>query len=156
MASRQNEAFREDLRKSMSTFTDMRLLNPQTLARHVDAEAVNKCRMKIYHDQKRMINKMTSRSGDDDDMEKARSTKGDYSMDMREFALSDNVAQIYFDFYGHGFNGSPIVDNPDDGWTCPRCGLKYKMSLKALPEYCKKCATITPLGELMRDDAFRK
>lgn len=157
MVTRSHEAFRESLGKEiLRTPADMRLMNPYTLARHVDAEAVNKCRVRTFHDQSKSIAHMTNRTGDDDDMERARSTKGDYKMDAREFALNDNFALMYFNFYGHGFNNSPIVDNPEDGWTCPKCGLKYKMSLKMLPEYCNKCDHITPMGEMIRDKAFRR
>ena len=156
MVTRQNENFRESLRRSMNNFADMRVQNPYVLARHVDAEAVNKCRVRTYRDQRYAINHMADRSGDYDDMEKARATKGDYSIDAREFSLGDNLAQLYFDFYGHGFNNSPIIDNPNDGWTCPKCGLKYKMSLKLLPDYCRRCDNLTPLGEMKRDGAFRR
>jgi hypothetical protein len=156
MVSRSNDEFRQNLYREMNNFVDMRTLSAKTLVRHVDAEAVNKCRVRTFHDQSRSIEHLTSRSEDGADMEKARATKGDYRMDPREFALSDNLALMYFNFYGHGFNNSPVVDNPDDGWTCPKCGLKYKMSLKLLPEYCRKCDTITPLGEMIRDKAFRR
>ena len=153
---RAREQFREDLRKSMVNFNDMRLLNSRTIGRHVDADVVNKCRLSLYGQQTRMINKMVNRSGEEEDMERCRSTKGDYRLDAREWALGDNVAVAYFNYYGHGFYGDPIVDNPEDGWTCPKCHLKYKMSLKTLPEYCKRCDHITPIGEMVRDKVMRR
>lgn len=156
MGKREQEAFREDLSKSLNTFTNMRLINNNVLARHVDADAVNKCRMKIYNRQSRAIERMASRSGDYDDMEKARATKGDYRLDAREFGLHQNMCQMYFDYYGHNFYGGEIVDNPDDGWTCPHCGLFYKMSPKTLPEYCKRCDHLTPLGEMVRDGVMNR
>ena len=153
---RAREQFREDLSKSMYNFNDMRLLNNRTLGRHVDEDVVNKCRLSLYGQQTRAINKMVNRSGEEEDMERLRATKGDYRLDAREWALGDNVAAIYFNYYGHGFYGDPIVDNPEDGWTCPKCRLKYKMSLKTLPEYCKRCDHITPIGELVRDKVMRR
>lgn len=153
---RAREQFREDLRKSMVNFNDMRLLSNRTLGRHVDADVVNKCRLSLYGQQTRMVNKMVNRSGEEEDMERCRSTKGDYRLDAREWALGDNVAAIYFNYYGHGFYGDPIVDNPQDGWTCPKCHLKYSMSLKTLPEYCKRCDHITPIGEMVRDKVMRR
>ena len=156
MGKREQEAFREDLSKSLNTFTNMRLINNNVLARHVDADAVNKCRMKIYNRQSRAIERMASRSGDYDDMEKARATKGDYKIDEREFALEDNITLIYINFYGENFEGGEIMDNTNDGWVCPGCKLRYVMSLKGLPDRCKRCGWQTPLGRLKKDDAFRR
>ena len=150
------EQFHEDMRKSMLNFNDMRILNNRMIGRYVDADVVNKCRLSLYGQQSRAIEHMVNRSEEQEDMERCRATKGDYRLDAREWALSDNVAAIYFNFYGHGFYGDPIVDNPEDGWTCPKCHLKYKMSLKSLPEYCKRCDHITPIGEMVRDKVMRR
>ena len=153
--SRSREEFREQLRKSID-FTDMRLMSTAALARNVDAEAVNKCRLSLYGKQSEMIRRMTTRSEDYEQMERARASKGDYSLDAREFALEDNVAQIYFNYYGHNFYGGRVVDSPDKGWTCPHCGLKHMMSLKTLPPYCDRCHYISPIGEMIRDGVMRR
>lgn len=153
--SRASEEFREQLRKDIS-YDDMRLLSTDSLSRMADVDTVNKFREDIYKQQSQQIAKMTRRSGDYDDMEKCRATKGDYKMDEREFALEDNVAWIYFNFYGENFEGGEIMDNPEDGWTCPGCKLKYLMSLKGLPDRCMRCGWLSPLGRLKKDDAFRR
>ena len=61
MVTRSQDQFREALRKSI-TQDDMRLMNSQTLARVVDADAVAKCRVQVLHDQERLTNRMINRS----------------------------------------------------------------------------------------------
>ena len=156
MGNREQECFREDFAKSLYTFDNMRLVDNRVLARHVDSEAVNKCRVKMFKKQNEMVRRMTIRNGDYDDMERARASKGDYRLDCREFALHENMCQIYFDYYGHNFTGGDIVDNPDHPYICPKCGLKYKMSPKTLPEYCKRCDNLTPMGEMVRDGVMKR
>lgn len=151
--NRQTEQFREDLRKSI-TFDDMRLMNVNSLSRCADEDAVNKMRLSLYGQQSKKIAKMTQRSEDYYEMEKARATKGDYKMDVREFALEDDVAVMYFNWFGHNFEGGEIVDDAGKPWECPGCHLKYGMSLKALPDHCMRCGWTTPLGELKADGAF--
>lgn len=153
--SRASEEFREQLRKDTSD-DDMRILSPDLLSRVADPDKVNRFRWREYHDQSRRIGDLTRRTGDYDDMEKFRATKGDYKIDEREFALEDNIAMIYFAFYGENFEGGEIMDNPNDGWVCPGCKLKYVMSLKGLPDRCQRCGWLTPLGRLKKDDAFRR
>lgn len=155
MSSRSRDEFREKLRKDVS-FDDMRLMSPDSLARTIGADRANRFREDIYTQQSKQVARLSRSSGDYDDMEKYRATKGDYRMDEREFALEDNVALIYFHFYGENFEGGEVMDNPDDGWTCPGCKLKYKMSLKTLPDKCQRCGWMSPLGRLKKDDAFRR
>lgn len=153
--SRASEEFREQLRKDIS-YDDMRILSTDSLARMADPDTVNRFREDIYKQRRDQTARLTRKTGDYDDMEKLRATKGDYKMDEREFALEDNVAWIYFNFYGENFEGGEIMDNPDDGWTCPGCKLKYAMSLKGLPDRCNRCGWLSPLGRLKKDDAFRR
>ena len=153
--SRAAEEFREQLRKDISE-DDLRILSPDSLSRMADPDRVNRFRQQEYHQQSRQIADMTRRTGDYDDMEKCRATKGDYRIDEREFALEDNIAMIYFNFYGENFEGGEIMDNPNDGWVCPGCKLKYAMSLKGLPDRCMRCVWLSPLGRLKKDDAFRR
>lgn len=155
MVSRYHEEFREQLRKSIDK-DDMRLMSQDSLSRVADPEAVNRYRLEIYKQQSDGIRRMTSRSGTDAEMEKYRATKGDYKMDAREFALSDNVAEMYFQFYGENFEGGEIIDNVEDGWTCPGCKLTYKMSLKTLPDRCQRCGWLSPLGRMRKDGVFRR
>lgn len=150
-----DDRFYEALRKDFNS-TDLRLQSPALLARNVDAYEANKLRLGIAHQKERMVRRMTERSGDYDEMEKLRGTKGDYGVDAREFALSDDIATMYFQFYGENFEGGEIVDNSEDGYTCPFCHIKYGMTLKLLPDHCLRCGHITPLGRLKKDGAFRR
>lgn len=153
--SRRQEDFRERLRKSI-TYDDMRLMSEDSLARTCDPEAVNRFREDIYHQQSRGVAKMTTSTGDADDMEKLRGKTGRYSQDVVGMALEDNVAVIYFNIYGENFEGGPIMDDPEKGWTCPGCKLKYKTSLKALPDRCMRCGWQSPMGRLRKDGYLRR
>ena len=155
MTSRASEEFRERMHHAFTPY-ELRIMPASLLERWVDPEVANRLRLDIYRQQKRGIERMTVRSGQDAEMEKYRATKGDYDMCAREFALSDNLAEMYFSFYGENFEGGEIVDNPDDGWTCPICKLKYGMSLKTLPDRCLRCRQLTPLGRMKKDGAFNR
>lgn len=135
---------------------DMRLMDTRALARNVDADVLNKCRLSIYGAQSDVVKRMTRKTGDYDDMEEVRSKKKDYKLDAREFALEDNIAVIYFNYYGHGFYGGEVIDNENDGWTCPKCGLRYNMELCAMPYECSWCRHLTPIGELARDGVLHR
>ena len=152
--SRYSEQFREDMRKSVS-FDDMRIMDTRWLARNVDADAVNKCRLKVFHDQSRQIAHLTNSTGDAADMEKARDTLEAGQVDARSFALEENLAVIYFEHYGQNYEGGPVVDDPNY-WVCPGCHLKHQMSWKALPDRCPRCGWLSPLGEMKRDGVFRR
>ena len=153
--NRINEDIHERFLKSID-WNDYRIMSPQFLARNADEDAVNKCRVSLYGQQSRGIRKVIERTDDYYDMEKARDTANAGTVDARTIGLDEDIALMYFHFYGHNFEGGPIVDNALDGWTCPYCHLKYKMDLKTLPLECKRCGALTPLGELKRDGAFRR
>jgi len=157
MSTRGQDEFRDALARSI-TFDDMRLMDVRSLARVADADAVAKCRIRVFHDQSRAIEKMTISSGDYDDMEKARDSwrPAGTGFDARDFALSDNVAMIYFNAYGENFEGGEIPDDANAGWECPACHLKYKVSLKTLPDNCLRCGWQTPLGRLRQDGVLRR
>ena len=156
--SRDRDDFRENLGRSIrqDLFTQARLLDSDLLLHYVDAEVLNKCRVRTFKQQSQKIDHMTRRTDDANDMEKYRATKGDYGLDAREFALSDSVEKIYFDYYGEGFNGSPVIDKPGTQWVCPDCGMRYAMSLKTMKTECRICHHITPLGMLMRDGVMHR
>lgn len=153
-AQRSREQFREDLRKSF-TYDDIRLMDSRALARNVDAKVVEKTRLSIYGSQSDQIKRMTHRTEDYNDMQKARDTNTWGTLDARMFELEDNIPQIYYETYGQGFYGEPFPSK-DGEWICPKCGLKYKMSLKTLPYECERCREITPMGELARDGTMRR
>lgn len=156
MVTRIQENFKEALRKEAGNFTNIRLLDAPLLARVADADAVNKSRLGYFRDREKLIRRFSYKSGDYEDMEEARCTKETYGTDARDFALEDNVAMIYFNCYGENFEGGEIIDDPDQGWTCPGCKMKYVMTLKGLPDTCKRCGWLSPLGRLKKDGFLRR
>ena len=150
---RYHEQFREDLRKSVG-YDEMRLMDTRWLARNVDADAVNKCRIRTFGEQSRAVARMAARTGDADDMQKARETMDNGTIDARAFALEENLALTYFEHYGQNYEGGEIVDDPNY-WVCPGCHLKHQMSWKALPDNCPRCGWLSPLGEMKRDGVLR-
>ena len=102
MVSRSNEAFRQALEKDIrkNLFTDARVMHTGAIGRVIDAEEINKCRLSLYGQQSEKIKKMTHRTGDYDDMEKIRSTYGDYRINPAYFDLEDNLCVLYFNTYG--------------------------------------------------------
>lgn len=152
--SRNEDNFYTEMRRSL-TDDDIRLMSPDSLARIMDPEEVNRRRMDFHRQEARSIRRLVSKTEDGEDMERYRATKGDYSMDAREFALDDNVAVIYFNYYGENFEGGEIMDNVNEGYTCPGCKLKFAMSLKTMPDRCPRCGWQTPLGRMKKDGVFR-
>lgn len=155
MTTRMEEEFEELLRHDFSD-DDMRIQSARMLQDWSDPERANKVRQDIYNQKRRSIERMTIRSGTADLMEKLRATKGDYRADAREFALSDNIAEMYFNFFGENFEGGDVMDNSDEPYTCPWCKLKYGMSLKNMPDNCLRCGSLTPLGRLRKEGAFNR
>lgn len=153
--TRMEEEFEELLRHDFSD-EDMLIQSARMLQDWSDPERANKVRQDVYNQKRRSIERMTRRSGTADLMEKLRATKGDYSVDAREFALSDNIAEMYFNFYGENFEGGEVMDNSDEPYVCPWCKLKYGMSLKNMPDNCLRCRALTPLGRLKKDGAFNR
>lgn len=160
---REHERFRENLRKSYSQnlFTDARLLSNSTIARNVDAEAVNKCRLSTFAQMSGLTKHMIHRTEEYQDMEKARdksvlASKLDDKLDPREWGLDQYVEEVYFNYYGHGYDGGPVCDKPNAPWICPGCGLKVMMSMKFMRTNCPICKHITPIGELKRDGVLKR
>lgn len=163
MGKRQQEAFSEALRKqySRNIYSDVRLLDTDTLLHHVDAEEVNKHREYLSKQMSSSVRRTTERTGDAEDMERFRDTKGDYRPDAREWPLDMTPEQVFFDYYGHGFpspsypDGSPVMDWPGAGYDCP-CGfVKMRMVSTTMPHKCPKCGRITPMGMIYRDQVWK-
>ena len=156
MVTRTVETFREDLRKEImkDLFTDSRLMNNAMIRNFVDDDALNKCRLSTYGQMRRLTNDMVTKTEDEEDVEKARRMNGNYSQ-LQNLSLGDNIEQIYFDTYGEGFDGSPVVDPPRDSYTCV-CGTKMMMPSMALPDECPRCKRLTPLGKLKADGVLRR
>ena len=144
------QAFKDDL------FTDALTLDNPIMLRNVDEDAINKCRLSIYGQQSSLVKRQSIKSGDYDQMEKNRASKGDYKLDAREFALEDSVEKIYFDYYGHGYNDSPVIDRPGAPYKCPCGRVTMGMNAKTFPEFCPTCGRITPMGELIRDGVMHR
>lgn len=152
------EANREELRKDF--LSDLHIccnvMGNDVLARNVDEDAVNKCRLsqygKIQGDVKRMVNS----TEDALDMQKARDTQHwAGAVDARSFDLDQNVEKIYFDYYGENFQGGPVMDRPGMPYRCP-CGLKMLMDARTLPLECPTCHRLTPVGKLQRDGVIKR
>ncbi len=152
MVSRIIENYREGIRKnSLLQMPDYaRCQDTALLVRWVDAEALNKARYDLARRNRRATAREMARTGDADDMEKYRASKGDYKLDSREFTLDDQFEQMYFDFYGEGYNGEPAMNRVGEPYRCP-CGVSMEMSMKTAPPYCPVCHRATPIGRMMED-----
>lgn len=152
MVSRIIENYREGIRKN--TLLQMpdyaRCQDTALLVRWVDAEALNKARYDLARRNRRATAREMARTGDADDMEKYRASKGDYKLDSREFTLDDQFEQMYFDFYGEGYNGEPAMNRVGEPYKCP-CGVSMEMNMKTAPPYCPVCHRATPIGRMMED-----
>lgn len=156
---KRHEDFREALRKDLTKdlWNDERVMRDASLARMVDNDAIAKCRLSRYGQQSKEISKFTQRTGDYDDMQKARDSwkAAGTGYDARDFDLDQNVAQIYFDHFGEGFYGEPYPSK-DSEYVCRGCGVRMQMSLKMLPEFCPKCGRETPLHELYAERVLKR
>lgn len=152
MVSRYVDNYREGIRKhSLTNLGDYASCQDTALlVRWVDAEAVNKARYAQAHRMQRATARITSRTGDADDMEKYRATEGRYKLDSRAFTLDDSFEQMYFDHYGEGYNGEPAMNRLGEPYKCP-CGVSMEMSMKTAPPYCPVCHRPTPIGRMMED-----
>ena len=90
MVSRYHEGFREALRKSFDS-TDARILDTHILARNMDAEIANRCRMDVYRSQSEQIRRLT-RGEDYAEMEKMRAKSGRYDPGPVEYGLDEDRA----------------------------------------------------------------
>lgn len=156
MTSRITQAFEEDLRRQFSRdlFTDARLLDNKTLLRNVDEDAINRCRLSTYGQMRSLNRRMVEGTEDELDVERERGRTGSYDQ-VLNVPIYDDVERIYFETYGEGFDGSPVVDRPGAPYTCP-CGTKMMMVALSLPEQCPKCRRLTPLGRLVADGVLRR
>lgn len=145
-----SEALRDDL------YHNARVMHTPMLARLVDHEVINKCRLSLYGQQSAAIKRFTKKTGDAEDMEALRNRYNDYKIRPSSFELEDNICVIYFNAYGESFEGTDIIDKPEDGYTCGGCHIKMQMSLKLLPDVCPRCGRITPLGRLKKDGILRR
>ena len=157
MVTRAQESFRDGISKYVmrDLFTNVRVADSPLLLKHVDAEAVNKARFSLYKQESEKVQRMCSSTGDADEMEKYRATKGDYGLDPREWALHEYPEKFYFDYYQEGINGDPVMDAPNTPYKCP-CGVSMEMNIKAMPYYCPVCHHVTPLGRLAEDGVLRR
>lgn len=162
MVNRSQEMFREALRKSITNdiFTDSRLMDTPLLLHTVDADIVTKTRLSTYGQMDRLNRHMINRTEDYTDMEKARDTRIDSSkldnkLDYRQIGLDQSLEEIYFNYYGHGANDSPVPDRPGAPYKCP-CGTKMMTGWKTMPLQCPRCHRLTPAGELQRDGILKR
>jgi len=157
--SRALDNFHLDLKKEImkDLWRNERVMDDKYLGRMVDADALAKCRLRRYGYESKNLSKYTQRSGDYDDMQKAKDKfrAADKTVQARDWDLDQNVAAIYFNAFGTGFYGEPYPSKNTE-WTCPRCGLCYQLSLKTLPERCMRCGRETPIGELYKEKVLKR
>lgn len=163
MVTRAQDEFREALRRDFTKnlFDRARLMNSDTLLHVVDEDALTKCRLSTYGQMDSLNKHMVNRNGDYDDMEKARDARGisasklENRIDSREIGLDQTLEKIYFDYYGHGSNDSPVPDRPGGTYKC-ECGTKFMMGWKGMPTECPRCHRLTPVGEMKRDGVLKR
>ncbi len=157
--SRNLDQFHLDLQKEITKdlWRNERVMDDFYLAHMVDADALAKCRLSRYGHESKSLAKYTNRSGDYNDMQKAKDAfrAADKNVQARDWDLDQNVALVYFEHFGEGFYGEPFPSKNTE-WKCPRCGTHYMLSLKTLPERCMKCGRETPIGELYKERVLKR
>lgn len=156
MVRRVTEAFEQSLEREMTKNikTYARTSgDPQVFARRVDYEVVNKARMGQYFKEAEARRRMRNWDVELEELEKCRD-KVEGLNPYIELGY-DSFAKAYFDYFGHGFNGSPIMDNEYKGWVCPRCHTKFMGTASTMPSRCK-CGRITPMGEYIAAKVYRR
>lgn len=150
--------FQEGLTKYVEDdiWTQARILDTPLITSRVDEEAVNKARISYYDQYHRKVQRYADKTEDAADMQKTRETqKWAGQVDSRSFALDESLERIYFDHYGEGFSGAPVIDRPGAPYICA-CGTKYMMGAKHLPAECRRCHRLTPIGKLQRDGVIKR
>lgn len=153
MVSRYIDNYREGIRKhALSELPDYAAhQDTALLVRWVDEDVINRARFDMARRNQRATAKAMFKSGDADDMEKYREQKGGkFSLDAAEFTLDDQFEQMYFDFYGEGYNGEPAMNRLGEPYKCP-CGVSMEMNMKTAPPYCPVCHRATPIGRMIED-----
>lgn len=155
MVKRITEQFEQALERDMTRNIKMyaRSSNVAPFARRVDAEVVNKARMGQYFKEAEARRRMRNWDVEMEDWEKMRD-KMEGLNPYLEIGY-DSFAKKYFDYFGHGFNGGPMMDNEYKPWQCPRCGTKFQCPASGLPPKCR-CGRLTPMGEYMQAKAYRR
>lgn len=159
---RETEQFRENLRDHIlaNINNNARLMDTDLMLHVIDAEALEKSRVRQYCAIDKSTSHFINRTEDQAQMEKARDTRIDVSKlenhaDFRQIGLDQSLEKIYFDHYGHGSNDSPVPDPPNRSYKCP-CGQRYMMHWRTLPLECTKCHRLTPMGEMQRDGVLKR
>lgn len=156
MVRRVTEQFEQSLEREMTRqIKSLARTNsdPRVFARRVDYEVVNKARNGQYIREAEARRRMRNWDVEMEEYENCRDKMEGLNPYM-ELGY-DSFAKAYFDYFGHGFNGSPIMDNEYKGWTCPRCGTKYMGPANTMPAHCK-CGGVTPMGEYIAAQVYRR
>lgn len=156
MVRRVTEAFEQSLEKEMTKNikTYARTSgDPQVFARRVDYEVVNKARNGQYFRECEARRRMRNWDVEMEDYENMRDKMEGLNPYLE--VGYDSFAKKYFDFFGHGFNGSPIMDNEYKPWVCPHCHTKHNCPASGLPMRCR-CGHLTPMGEYAQAKAYRR
>jgi len=154
MVTRYSEATKEEIRKEVAhdVANQVRINRAYKIARHVDEGLLTRAVLNQYKQYESNIKRTVTT--DDDAVEKNRGTYGS-GFHQAEIPLEKPLAQIYYDAYGKGLDGSDCPSGVNEQYRCPFCGTQFQMSPKFLPDYCP-CGHITPMGELKRDGFWKR
>lgn len=160
MVSRIRETYREGLRKEFGgarLYDNVRICDSPLMLRWVDEDVINKARLELFHNMNRTTRKFATSTEDIAQSEKYRDSwrAAGTKLDVRDFDLDTTVEEIYFNYFQHGFNGSPVVDRPGTPYKC-HCGVTMDMDMRTAPLSCPICKRLTPVGELAEIGVMRR
>lgn len=151
MVSRSRDALKDAMYSDFSKmrYNLARVVDTPLLLNWADETALQRAREDIIRKQQQAVYNFTNKTEDADDMQKYRDSyrKSGSGIDCRDFDLDQSFEKIYFDYFGHGYNGSPVMNRPGEAYKCP-CGVSMEMDMRLAPKYCPVCKHITPLGEI--------
>lgn len=143
------EEIRHEIKIDLKNYS--RVNDPRKVARFIDQQPLEKCVVSQYAQYRNNLKRTLE---DDPQIEKVRDkhTTGYHPSDV---PLEESFAEIYFNLMGHGVDGSDTPTGINEKYKCPFCGLRYEMSMKLMPEFCR-CGHITPLGELIKIGFYKR
>lgn len=159
MVSRTRDALTDAMYRDFSAmrYNLARVVDTPLLLNWADETALQKAREGIIKQQQQAVYNLTNRTDDANDMQKYRDSyrRAGEGIDCRDFDLHQSFEKLYFDCFGHGYNGSPVMNRPGEAYKCP-CGVSMEMDMRLAPKYCPVCKHITPLGEIEQAGVMRR
>ena len=160
---REHEICRENMRNAFGgndLWTNARLMDSEVMLRHVDEDALTKCRLSFYGKRKDAITHSYNFAEEAAIVDKTRdasvsASKLETRLDPREIPLEESLEMVYFKTFGEDSHGNPVPDKPDGGYNCP-CGLRMRMPWKVMPLECPTCRRRTPVGKLVDEGVLHR